>query len=118
MSIQINNESIAVLASDVRHFTKAVEKLVADMEEHKDVLHSKADAAEVISLREDVIVLNERQKNDHKLILHNQNAVTKVKTRITKLEMETWKLGLMLSGTATGGGLIALLGKYLTSLVL
>lgn len=105
---------IAILTTEVRHLTDAVKKLLEDMEGHRALLQKKASVAEVQDLRVDLTRAEERIST----LQQSSVRLDTIEIRLSKVEMETWKLGLMLGGSATGGGILALIAQYLLGLVI
>lgn len=104
MSTSIDPKEIAVLTTEVRHLTQAVTKLLHDVDGHR---------ADVQELTMATRILEEKQNNTKERMDTAIAELSKFETKLIRLEMETWKLGLMLGGSATGGGVIAVIVQYL-----
>lgn len=118
MSSVIDPKEIAILTTEVRHLTDAVKKLIGDMEGHRVELQTKADLSDVQDMKETVLLLQEREQVGRERDEATITRVTALESKMIKLEMETWKLGLLVSGSATGGGVLALVGQYVVGLIL
>jgi methylphosphotriester-DNA--protein-cysteine methyltransferase len=115
---EVSPAEIAVLTTEVRHLTDAVKRLLVIVDEQRASLEKKADADSLIRAEKDIMVLFERENNCKVHDTEMKQRMQEVETRLSKLEMEAWKLGMMLGGSATGGGALALIGQYLVHILM
>lgn len=112
----VDPKEIAVLTYEVKHLTEAVKQLLVDIQDHRALLDRKAETTEVNTLKEKIILLEERGRTSREQCVRTCSNLSELEKRISKVEMETWKIGILLGSTATGGGMLALLGQYLLNL--
>lgn len=113
MPSEINAGDIAVLASEVSRLTEEVKHLLSILTDHRLEMANKANTTEVSDLSRQVLLLIEREQVGRMRDLENSKQISKIRDEITKLQMETWKLGLLFGGSATGGGILALLAQWI-----
>ena len=128
----VDSTELAVLTTDVRHLTNTLNNLLNTIEQYrkdiankandKDVQHLKNAIVKIESeinhiLRENIL-LKERESNALSQRTDLRQKLGSLEQKVHKLEMETWKLGILLGGSATGGGLLALLAQYVSGLIL
>ena len=109
----VDSTELAVLTTDVRHLTNTLNNLLNTIEQYrkdiankandKDVQHLKNAIVKIESeinhiLRENIL-LKERESNALSQRTDLRQKLGSLEQKVHKLEMETWKLGVLRGGS-------------------